>query len=117
VIEMYEIRMSLRVSGGPDRSEHFDRVVDAFSALESVHDDVLDSSFGFTDHADFSELDIEITVNAVGEAEAFRLASSSVRSAIQQAGGYTPDWDQAPSHDLSAAVYRVMDESVGLVTS
>lgn len=117
MIEMYEVRMSLRVSGGPDRAEHFDVVVDAFSALEAVHDEVLDSSFGFTNHDEFSEIDIEVTVNAEDATEAYRLASSCVRSAIQQAGGHTPDWDHAPTHDLSAAVYRVTDESVGLVTA
>ena len=115
--DMYEVRMSLRVSGGPDRSEHFDKVADAFSALESVHEELLDSTFGFADHDDFSEIDVEVTVKAGSEAEAYRLASSAVRSAIQQAGGHTPDWDHAASPDLGRAVYRVTDESVDLITA
>jgi len=111
---MYEVRLSLRASGEPDRAAHFEAVTDAFAALEDVHDDVLDSSFGFADSDDFAEMDVEVTVMAADEAQAYQLASSCVRSAIQTAGGHTPDWEHLPS---SGAVYRLTDESVDLVTT
>jgi hypothetical protein len=117
VTDTYEVRMSLRVSGGPDRAAHFETVVDAFAALEVVHAELLDSSFGFTDGGAHADLDAELTVRAVGEREAYRLASSCVRSAIQAAGGATPEWDELAPHDLATAVYRVTDESVGLVSA
>lgn len=111
--DMYEVRLGLTVSG-PDRASHFEVVVDAYAELEAVHDDLLDSSFGFSDGADEGAMDIEITVSAASEDAAHDLARSSVRAAIQAAGGCTPNWaDRSPATPTS--VYRVLSESVDRV--
>lgn len=109
---MYQVGLTLRVSGQPERADHFQQVVDAYAALEDAHQGLLDASFGFSDHDDHAVIDAEITVEAKSEDDAFHLANSSVRSAIQSAGGFTPEWDERPP---AGAVYRLTDESIGLV--
>ena len=109
---MYEVCVTLTVSGAPDRGEHFQRVVDRYAQLEQVHAGLLDASFGFSDGVDVATIDAEVTVEADSEDDAFHLANSSLRSAIQSAGGFTPDWDERPP---SGAVYRLSAETVGLV--
>lgn len=116
---MYEVRMTLYVSGGGDAAESFTRVADAYAALEAVHESLLDASFGFSAHDDdedyaTAQVDVEITVEAEDEDEAFALATSSVRAAIQTAGGASPDWEDRP--DDAVTVYRLAEESVGLVS-
>lgn len=91
---MYEVRLQLTALGGPDRSEHFERLVDEYAKIEDVHDDLLDASFGFTECADDCvNIDIEVTVRAEDPGAAYDLTSSSVRAAIQAAEGSTPDWE------------------------
>jgi hypothetical protein len=109
---MYEVVLTLTVSGNPDRARHFQKVVEAYAELERVHVGLLDASFGFTDHADHADINVEITVETPTEDDAFHLANTSVRSAIQSAGGFTPDWDERPP---DGAVYRLTSETIGLV--
>lgn len=108
---MYGVKLGLHVSGS-GRADHFDRVVDAYADLEDADGALLDSSFGYSDQDDHAEMDVEITVAATSEDEAFRIAASSVRSAIHAAGGSTPDWTERHPAD---AVYRITDDSVDLL--
>lgn len=111
--DMYEVRLGLSVTG-PDRVAHFDSVADAYADLERVDRRLLDSTFGLRDGDDEAEIDIEITVAASSDEEAHKLVTSCVRSAIQAAGGFTPDWaDRRPAEWI--AVYRVHSESVDRV--
>ena len=105
--------MRLRVRG-PNRSEHFMAVTDCYQTLEQTHEDLLDVAFGFADDDGYATVDVEVTVNAEDEDAAILLARSSVRSAIQDAGGYPPGWDE-DRHTTSAVAYRIVDESVDLV--
>ncbi len=111
---MYEVTITLSLSGGPQRAEHFQEMADAYAALEEVHDELLDSSLGFHDSEDRALVDLELTVLASDEDEAYRLASSSVRAAIQKAGGFKPGWgERVPPNGW--AVYPVAGDTVGLV--
>jgi hypothetical protein len=114
VDEMYEVRLELTVSGGPDRAAHFDAVVQAYAQLEAVDERLLDCSFGFSAAEDGATIDVEITVSASSEDEAHDVAIAGLRSAIQAAGGFTPGWaERSPA--TATAVYRVQSESVDRV--
>jgi hypothetical protein len=109
----FAVTLRLMVAG-PDRAAHFEQVADCFARLEQQHDSLLDCAWSLSDGDEFADVDVELTVAAPDEAFAYELASSSVRAAIHEAGGYTPGWDErAP--DLDVVVYRLTHEEVTLV--
>lgn len=99
---------------GPERAAHFDHVVARYADLERRHDGLLDCAWSLADHDTHAAVDVALTVRAESEAAAYALASSSVRAAIHDAGGRTPDWDD-PEPALDAVVYRLANEVVTVV--
>lgn len=109
----FAVSLSLSVTG-PDRAAHFETVADRFASLEARDAHLLDCAWSFSDEEEHSDVDVDVTVAADDESAAYLLASSSVRAAIHDAGGFTAGWDEfAP--DLDAVVYRLTDEDVTLV--
>lgn len=109
----FAVTMRLLVDG-PSRDDHFRRVVERYTDLEHGHSALLDCSWALTDHDDHSDVDVSVTVLAGDEIEASELAVSSVRSAIHDAGGFTPDWTGTAATD-GAVAYRMTDQEVAPV--
>lgn len=109
----YTVTMRLVVKGA-SRADHFGRVVDRYSVLEEQHEALLDCAWGLSDQDTHGDLDVSVTVLADDEAQAWELACSSVRSAIHDAGGFTPDWTERIS-DAGVVAYRMTDEEVAPV--
>lgn len=97
------------------RAAHFEHVTDAYARLEEKHDDLLDSSWGYTDQDDQGAVDVTLTVRGQRAPDVLRLAKSSVRSAIREAGGLTPDWENLAPAAEDAVVYRLMDEDAAVL--
>lgn len=103
--EMYAVTMTLFVDGPVEgRSESFSDVVTAYSKIEAADPSLLDVAFGYSEGNDSAQVDIELTVSANNDDEAYALASASVRAAIHEAGGDTPEWGRRPRE--ATAVYR-----------
>ncbi len=110
----YSVTVRLTVVG-PDRAAHFERVVDRYGSLERQHDDLLDCGWGFSDLDSTSEVDIAITVREDDERAAWGIATSSIRTAIHAAGGFTPSWDEHTAPTVDAVAYRLSDEGVSVL--
>ena len=104
----FAITLELRVTG-PDRSGSFDEVIDCYAKLESGDERLLDCAWSFTDNQHHSYVTVELTIQADDEAAAYDLARGSVRAAIQDAGGYTPGWEDS-AQDPEMVVYRLASE-------
>lgn len=110
---IFAVTLRLRVKG-PMRREHFEHVTDCYAALEEKCADLLDCSWEYREAKQgHGRVIVDVTVDAADEHTAFERASASVRSAIHEAGGATPTWDEVP--DGSTVVYRLTDENVELV--
>lgn len=107
---IYDVMLELHVTGGSDRSSHFQQVSDEYCRLEEADPRLLDSAFSFADSDEHAEVEVELTINADTEDEAYQIASDCVRTAIHAAGGFTPNWGERVHDD--APVYRVTEESV-----
>ncbi|MBV9097617.1 MAG: hypothetical protein JO079_06140 [Frankiaceae bacterium] len=111
----FAVTLHLTVEG-PDelRRDHFERVTDAYAALEAIDARLLDCSWGYADRGDHGEIDVDLTVVAKDKASAFELASAAAWSAIHDAGGVTAGRAER-LHDPGQVRYRMTDETVELV--
>jgi hypothetical protein len=110
---MYSVTLGLTVKG-PHRQAHFGQVVDCYAALENKHEDLLDCAWGLSDQDDHGHVEVSVTLVASDDHEAWELASSSIRAAIHDAGGFTPDWTER-AEDADAVEYRLTDEEIAAV--
>ena len=108
----FEATIELRVSG-PNRSEHFQHVVDAYYAIEQADESLLDAAWSFADGDEHADVEVELTLRGDSEDTAYKAAACAVRAAIHAAGGFTPDWDDRP--DPHTPVYRLDDIEIELV--
>lgn len=75
-----------------------DLVVAQLANLDDSHEQLLD--FGVGSDATGNTVVFDLTVEATGVDEAFSVAWSCLRSAVQAAGGSTPGWENV-TYELS----------------
>ena len=113
----FAVTLHLTVEG-PDgrRRDHFERVTDAYAALEAADARLLDCSWGYADRRGYGEIDLDLTVVAEDKAGAFEVASAAAWSAIHAAGGVTAGSAERSQGSADVA-YRMTDEAVALVVA
>jgi hypothetical protein len=113
-MKMTAVTIHLTVRG-PDIADHFGHVVDCYAKLEACHDELLDCSWELELRDGHAHVEIELTVAVADDDAAWKLAIASVRSAIHDAGGFTPDWAERPPG--TGVVYRQTDAEVEPVSA
>ncbi len=106
----YVVTLFLTVTGpAADRTAHFEYVTDCYAKLEEVHDNLLDSAWSLSDEGAYADVEVEITVEASDESHAYDVARASARTAIHDADGFTPGWEDEQT-GVGRIQYRIARE-------
>lgn len=89
------------ISSADGIEAHFIDVIDAYSRIEEQDDRLLDCSWSLEHEPGSQTASIEIAVT-IAEDTTVEVAIAAIRTAIHEAGGFTPGWSSDPSPETGA---------------